>query len=86
MTPNLAIVRVESQYWRCPPLPLPVFLLWIPALVLAPIVLPILWVVCIFTHVRLWATLGVLWDILCGLPGTHVRVVTDGHKVTVRIL
>jgi hypothetical protein len=86
MTPNLAIVRIETGHWWGFPIPLPVFLLWIPALLLGPFVLLILWAVCLATRVSFLATVATMWRILCSLPGTDVRVCTDGNRVTVRIL
>jgi hypothetical protein len=36
--------------------------------------------------VRFWRCVGAGWSLLCSLPGTDVRVATDGNKVLVRIL
>ena len=86
MTPNIAVIRIQPGHGWWPPIPLPLFLLWIPAILLAPFVLPIVWVACLVFEVRWWRALRVLWDILCALPGTNVRVCADGKKITVRIL
>ena len=86
MTPNLAIVRVQTRRWAGFPIILPVFLLWIPAILLGPFVLLVLWAVCVAADVSFWATVVTMWKILCGLPGTDVRVCTDGNRVAVRIL
>ena len=86
MTPNIAVVRIQPGHGWCPPIPIPLFLLWIPAILLAPFILLTVWVVCLVFEIRFWRTLRVFWDILCGLPGTHVRVCAEGKKITVRIL
>lgn len=86
MTPNLAIVRIENERWWCPPIPIPLFLLWIPAILLGPFVLLVLWAMCLARGVRFWPVLSVAWGILCALPGTSVRVTADGNRVHVRIV
>ena len=86
MTPNLAVVRVETGHWWGIPIPIPLFLLWIPAILLAPFVLLALWIACLVTDVSFLRTVSVLWSLLCSLPGTDVRVVADGNRVTVRIV
>jgi hypothetical protein len=86
MTPNLAVIRIQSAQMWCPPIPLPLFLLWIPAILLAPFILLTLWIVCLVYRLAFWRTLRVVWDIACSLPGTNVRVCAEGKKITVRIL
>ena len=86
MTPNIAIVRIQKGHWWGFPIILPLFLLWIPAILLGPFVLLILWAVCIAADVSFSATVVTMWKILCSLPGTDVRVCTEGNRVTVRIL
>jgi hypothetical protein len=96
MTPNLAIVQIENPtlppFWRRIRLWIPLFLLWIPFLLLAPFILPALVVTCWFVRfnwlgrVNPWRTIRVLWGLLCALPGTDVRVTAEGNQVLVRIL
>ncbi len=86
MTPNLAVIRIEAGQGWVPPIPLPLFLLWIPGILLAPFVLVAVWIVCLVYKLRFWGTVRVFWDVLCALPGTNVRVCAEGKKVTVRIL
>jgi len=86
MTPNIAIVQVESAHWRTPRLWLPLFLLWIPALVLAPLVLFIVLLYCVAARVNAWRAIAALWGIVCALPGTNVHVETHDARVRVRIL
>ena len=86
MTPNLAVLRIQPGTAWCPPVPLPLFLLWIPGLLLAPFVLLAVWICCLVYNLRFWRTIRVLWDLLCALPGTNVRVCAEGKTITVRIL
>ncbi len=86
MTPNLAVIRIEPEHAWVPPIPVPLFLLWIPGLLLAPFVLLAIWIVCLVYGLRFWRSLRVLWDLLCALPGTNVRVCAEGKKITVRIV
>jgi hypothetical protein len=86
MTPNFAVVGIDAPGFHWPRIWLPVFLLWIPAILLAPFVLIVLAVVCWLGRVSFLKTLAVMWGILCSLPGTDVRVHAEGNNVVVRIL
>jgi hypothetical protein len=86
MTPNIAVVHIETPHWRCIPLWIPLFLLWVPALLLSPLILLVVFGLSIAGRINPWNAISVFWNILCSLPGTHVRVVTDDAKVLVRIL
>jgi hypothetical protein len=86
MTPNFAVVGIDAPGIHWPRIWLPVFLLWVPALVLAPLVLVVLAVACWLGRVGFWATVTVLWRILCSLPGTDVRVRAAESRVVVRIV
>ena len=86
MTPNLAIVQIESPHWRGIRLWLPLFLLWIPLLLLSPLILMVLLAVCLVGRINPLRAIATFWEISCSLPGTDVRVCADGNRVTVRIL
>jgi hypothetical protein len=86
MIPTGAIVRIQSPHWRGIQLWLPLFLLWIPLLLLAPLILLVLLACCIAGGIDFFAAIKTFWGILVGLPGTDVRVAANGSKVTVRIL
>jgi len=97
MTPNFAVVGVETRGFRMRRLWIPVFLLWIPAILLSPLLLLVLlgvWIAGCATvrGVRLnggvnpWRVIAILWGILCALPGTHVRVTTHDAQIQVQIL
>jgi hypothetical protein len=86
MIPNLAIIRIETPHRRLPQLWIPLLLLWIPVLLLSPLILLVLVAACIVGRVNPLRAIGLLWGILCSLPGTNVRVCADGNRVQVRIL
>ncbi|HWA96660.1 MAG TPA: hypothetical protein VG844_18835 [Terracidiphilus sp.] len=88
MIPNLAILRIqvpERSFWGFPII-LPLFLLWIPVLLLAPIALVILAFVCAAANISFFKTVSAAWGLLCALPGTDVRVTVEGRRISVRIL
>jgi hypothetical protein len=47
MTPNLAIVHVWNPHWRGFRLWLPLFLLWIPLILLSPLILIVIFGLCL---------------------------------------
>jgi len=86
MTPNIAIVHIHNPHWRGCRLWLPLFLLWIPVILLSPLLFLILLASCIAFRISLWRSIAVFWGILCALPGTGVRVVAEGNHILVEIL
>jgi len=91
MTPNVAIIHIHNPEWHSRGLKLwiPLFLLWIPVIVLSPLImlaLLILLAACIAGQVNFFLALRVFWDILCSLRGTDVRVSADDTRILVRIL
>jgi len=86
VTPNFAIIAIETPHWRTPQLWLPVFLLWIPVILLSPILFLVLVAVAIGLRTSIWRLIALVWGIVCGLPGTDVRVRSEGNRVVVRIL
>jgi hypothetical protein len=86
MTPNIALVHIESPHWRGLHLWLPLFLLWIPLILLSPLILLVMLAVCIVGQVSPWRAIAAFWAISCSLPGTEVNVRADGNHVRVRIL
>jgi hypothetical protein len=89
MIPNLAVIRIQREHGWCPPIPVPLFLLWIFAILLSPLILAallVLWAVCLGAGYQMWRLLGAAWRVLCALPGTQVRVTTEGKHISVRIL
>jgi hypothetical protein len=86
VTPNIAVVHIETPHWRCIPLWIPLFLLWIPAILLSPLIFLVIFGLAIAGRVNPWRAMRLIWDFLCSLSGTHVRVTTEGTKVLVRIL
>lgn len=86
MTPNLAVIHVQNPYWRGIRLWIPLFLLWIPGILLAPILLLVLFAASLAGVTRFWRSIAVFWGILCALPGTHVRVESGGNRILIEIL
>ena len=86
MTPNFAVLGIETRTWRTPRLWIPLFLLWIPVVLLSPILFLALAAVAIVTRTTVWRLIALCWGILSGLPGTDVRVHADGNHVLVRVL
>ncbi|MDR3726219.1 MAG: hypothetical protein P4K86_04160 [Terracidiphilus sp.] len=86
MTPNIAIVHVSNPHWRGVHLWLPLFLLWIPLILVAPLIFLVILVVCLAGQVNPWRAIAAFWAISCSLPGTDVRVSAQDNQVLVRIL
>ena len=86
MTPNIAIVHIETPHWRSIPLWIPLFILWIPAILLSPFIFLVILGLALAGKVSPWRAFRVLWDLVCALPGTHVRVTADDARVRVQIL
>jgi hypothetical protein len=86
VTPNIALIKIETPHFRTIPLFVPLFLLWIPAILLSPFIFLVIFGLAIVGRVSPWRAFRVLWDLLCALPGTHVRVTADGAHVQVRIM
>lgn len=85
MTPNIAVVQFQNPHWRGMRLWVPLFLLWIPFLVLSPLLLLALCGLCIAGRVKPWRAIAAFWDLTCSLPGTDVQVRMDANHVRVRI-
>lgn len=89
MVPNLAVVRIQGEHGWYPPIPVPLFLIWILGILLSPLILAallVLWAVCLGAGWQMWRLLGAGWRLLCALPGTQVRVTVEGKRISVRIL
>ena len=86
MTPNFAVVAIETPEWQMPRLWIPLFLLWIPVLLLSPLIFLLLVAIAIATGNNIWRLLSVFWSIVSSLPGTHVRVEAEGNDILVRLL
>lgn len=86
MTPNIAIVHVQFPHGRGVKLWLPLFLLWIPLILLSPLILLVILGVCFAGRINVLRALAAFWAFSCALPGTDVRVSAEGNHVFVRIL
>ncbi len=86
MTPNLAILHIETPAHRGVNLWLPLFLLWIPLILLSPIILLVVLAACVANRVDPWRAIAAFWNLSCSLPGTDIHVRTEGNVVKVKIL
>ncbi|MFZ0337575.1 MAG: hypothetical protein WAL45_06050 [Terracidiphilus sp.] len=86
MIPSFAVLHIESQHCHMPRLWLPLFLLWIPIILISPLIFIVIFGLCMAGRISPWRAIAVFWSILCGLSGTHVHVSTNDSKVLVRIL
>jgi hypothetical protein len=86
MTPNFAVIGIETPHWHTPRIWFPLFLFWIPIILLSPIIFLVLVGVAIAAKTNIWRLIAIVWGILSSLPGTHVHVRADGNQVLVRIL
>ena len=86
MTPNFAVIGVQTPHWHTPRLWIPLFLLWIPIILLSPIIFLVLVAVAIAARTSIWRLTALVWGLVTALPGTDVRVHTEGNNVIVRIL
>jgi hypothetical protein len=86
MIPSFAILQVEAPHFHMPRIWLPLFLLWIPVILVSPLILIVMFGLCMAGRISPWRAIAVLWSILCGLSGIHVHVSTHDSKVLVRIL
>ena len=86
MTPNFAVIGIQTPHWHMPRLWIPIFLLWIPVILLSPIIFLVLVAVATAARTNIWRLIAIVWGIVCSLPGIHVHVRTEGNQVLVRIL
>ena len=86
MIPSFAVMQVEAPHFRTPRLWLPLFLLWIPVILISPLILIVIVGLSLAGRISPWRAIAVFWSVVCALPGTHVHVSTHDSKVLVRIL
>jgi hypothetical protein len=87
MTPNFAVIGIHTPDCRMPRLWVPLFLLWIPVILLSPLIFLVIIAVCLCGRINPFRAISICWAVLCSLPGTHVRVTEASHtEVLVRIL
>ncbi len=63
MTPNLAVLEIQSPHWRMPRLWLPLFLLWIPIILLSPLIFLVIFGLCMAGRISPWRAIAVFWAI-----------------------
>jgi len=86
MIPNFAVIGIQTPEWHTPRLWIPLFLLWIPVILLSPLIFLVLVAIAIATRTTIWRIIAIFWGILSSLRGTDVHVRAEGNQVLVRIL
>ena len=86
MIPNFAVIGVHTPQWHMPNLWIPLFLLWIPVVLLSPLIFLVLVAFAIAARTNIWRLIAIFWNILSSLRGTDVRVSSETNHVVVRIL
>ena len=88
MIPSLAVVHVRNPCWKWGGVRLwvPLILLYIPLLIVSPVILLGVGAACLVGRVSPWRAITALWGLFCSLGGTDVHVRAEGNKVLVRIL
>jgi hypothetical protein len=86
MTPNFAVIGIQTPEWHGPNFWIPLFLLWIPLILLSPVIFLVLVAIAIAAQTNIWRLIGMFWNIVSGLRGTDIRVSAEGNHVLVRIL
>jgi hypothetical protein len=86
MTPNVAVIGIQTPGWRGFRLWIPLFLLWIPLVLLSPLIFLVVLGVCLAGRVNPWRAIAAFWAISCSLPGTHIHVSAQKTQILVRVL
>lgn len=86
MTPNFAVIGIDTPGFHLPRLWFPVFLLWIPVILLSPLIFLVLVVIAIFSRTTIWQIIAICWGVIAALTGTQVHVNTNDAKILVRLL
>ena len=63
----------------------PFFLLVTLVLPLLVLLVPVIFIACLFVHVNPFDAMGMLWNVLTSLRGTHVEVAQRRHSILVHI-
>ena len=86
MTPNFAVIGIDTPGFHLPRLWLPIFLLWIPVILLSPVIFLVLVAIAIAVRTNIWRIIAIFWRILSSLRGIDIRVHAEGNHVVVCIL
>jgi hypothetical protein len=86
MIPSFAVIGIQTPEWHMPNLWIPLFLLWIPVILLSPLIFLVLVAIAIAGRTNIWRLIAIFWNILASLRGTDVRVTAEGNHVLVCIL
>jgi len=86
MTPNFAVIGIDTPEFHMPRLWLPLFLLWIPVVLLSPLIFLVLVALAIAARTHIWRIIAICWGIASSLRGTDIQVRAEGNHVVVRLL
>jgi hypothetical protein len=86
MIPNFAVIGIQTEHWHGPNFWVPLFLLWIPVVLLSPLIFLVLVALAIATSTTIWRIIAICWGILTALRGTDIHVRAEANNVVVRIL
>jgi hypothetical protein len=86
MLPLVVRVHVLTRQGRQVRLWIPLFLLWLLMLPFVVIMLPVMFITCVVLDIDPFPALGAIWNVLCGLTGSHVEVDAPDASVFVHVL
>jgi hypothetical protein len=85
MLPSIALIQFENPYRTRFWLPVPLFLLWLLALLLSPLLLLVLLVACLAFSLNPFRVIGVVWGIVSALRGTSIQVRHQANSIHIRV-
>lgn len=85
MTPNFAVVGIDTPEFHLPRLWLPLFLLWLPIILLSPFIFLVLVALAVGGRTSIWRIIGICWGIVSSLQGTDIHVRAEGNQVVVHL-
>jgi hypothetical protein len=85
MIPLMMVLHVRKRNGHFVRLWLPLFLLWLLALPLLILLLPICFVACVIGGVKPFRGIRVFWTLLCAVAGTRIEVDTPRSFVFMHV-
>ena len=86
MIPSLLALHLRTATGRRIRLWIPLFLVWLVLLPVAPLLLMLLLVGALIGRINPWRAVAVLWGILTSLSGVNVDVSSPQAEVAVRMI
>ena len=84
MIPMVATLKLRNHRLRGFSIWIPLFLIWVILLPVVLILSPFFLIACLITLINPLRAIGVFWEILCGLRGTHIEVL-GSHQQLIQI-